>query len=57
MQIIFDITTMFNKHDYEKWKGGFSGPNDKPDTDVQLYLTIPYTSQGFQIKFQTGFGE
>jgi hypothetical protein len=34
---------------------GFLGPND---TDSQLYLTISYTTQGFQIKlFRTGFGE
>jgi hypothetical protein len=30
-------------------EGGFSGLNTKPDTDGQPYLTIPYTSQGFQI--------
>ncbi len=30
--------------------GRFSGLNDKPDTDGQSCLTIPYTSQGFQIK-------
>ncbi len=57
MQILFDITTMFNMHDYEKWKEGFSGPNAKPKTDGQPYLTIPYTSQGFQIKFQNGFSD
>ncbi len=28
---------------------GFSGLNTKLDTDGQPYLTIPYTSQGFQI--------
>ncbi len=29
--------------------GGLSGLNDKPDTDGQPYLTISYSSQGFQI--------
>ena len=28
--------------------GGFSGLNTKPATNGQLYLTTPYTSQGFQ---------
>jgi hypothetical protein len=32
----------------QKGEGGFSGPNDKPDTDSQPHLTIPYTnSQDF----------
>ncbi len=33
-----------------KWGGGgrFSGLNTKPDNDGQPFLTIPYTSQGFQ---------
>ncbi len=29
-------------------EGGFSCPNAKPDTESQPYLTISYTSQGFQ---------
>ncbi len=33
---------LFNMHDYEKWTERFSGPNDKLDTDGQLYLTIRY---------------
>jgi hypothetical protein len=57
MQIILDITNMFNKHDYEKWGGGGSGPNDKSKTDGQPNLPIPYTSQGFEIKFQNGFSD
>jgi hypothetical protein len=28
--------------------GGFSGSNEKPDTDGIPHLTISYTSQGFQ---------
>ncbi len=32
---------------------GFSGLNNMPDTDGQPYLTIPYTSQGFQNIFRT----
>jgi hypothetical protein len=31
---------------------GFSGPNDKPDTDGRTY-----TSQGFQIKLRAGCNE
>ncbi len=34
-----------------KRRGGFSGPY-KPDTGGPSYLTIEYTSQGFQINFQ-----
>ncbi len=30
--------------------GGFSGSNDKPDTDSQTYPTIPCTFQGFKNK-------
>jgi hypothetical protein len=32
---------------FRKGGGGFSGPQDKLDTDSQLYLTIPYTSWCF----------
>jgi hypothetical protein len=31
--------------------GRFSGLNAKPDTEGQQYLTISFTSQGFQIYF------
>jgi hypothetical protein len=32
----------------EKGSGGFSGPRDKPDTDSQLYITVPCIIEGFQ---------
>ncbi len=41
----------------KKRKGGFSDPTTKPDTDSQLYQTICYTSQGFEINFQIGCDE
>jgi hypothetical protein len=37
---------------------GFSGPKDKPDTDGQQNLTLPYTGYGFhELKFLTGCDE
>ncbi len=33
---------------HRKGGGRFSGPNDKPDTDCQMYLTISYTNLGLQ---------
>ncbi len=49
IQIQAKLTTWLLKE-----RGAFSGLNAKMYTDGQPYLTIPYTSQGFQNIFWTG---
>ncbi len=39
----------------QKGGGGFSGLNDKPDTDGKPYLTIPFTSRVSKIIIRTGY--